>query len=156
MRISLQSAKMQDCTQIHRMQVKSFMKLLHKYKDYDTNPAAETVEKIEQRMLQDFTDYYFICLNNEKIGVIRVVRVTDNTCRISPIFIEPKYQGKGYATKVMIKVEGYYPNVQNWELDTIKQEERLCLFYEKMGYKITGKEKSIKEGMTIIDYAKRF
>jgi hypothetical protein len=41
-----------------------------------------------------------------------------------------------------------------WELDTIKQEGKLCHLYEKMGYKQTGREETIKEGMTLVFYAR--
>jgi hypothetical protein len=39
-------------------------------------------------------------------------------------------------------------------LDSIKQEEKSCYLYEKMGYEKTGKVTNIKEGMDLIDYAK--
>ena len=154
MKISLQKAEMEDCIQIHQMQIKSFNDLLDKYKDYNTNPAAESVERIEQRMAQDLTDYYFICLGNEDVGAIRIVRLKENTFRISPMFILPEYQGKGYAQQAILEAELLYPQAKHWELDTIKQETKLCYLYEKMGYKAVGKEENIQDGMTIIYYRK--
>lgn len=154
MKITLQKAHFGDCILIHQMQITSFITLLEKYKDYDTNPAAETLEKIEQRMAQNIADYYFICLDNEKIGVIRVVRLKD-ICKISPMFVLPEYRGKGYAQQAILKVESIYPNAKRWELDTIKQESQLCHLYEKMGYKAIGEEKSIQDKMTFISYEKK-
>lgn len=154
MEINLQKAVMDDCKQIHEMQVSSFAGLLDKYKDYKTNPASESIEKIKAKMLQDFTDYYFICLDREKVGVIRIVKINDNTCRISPMFILPEQQGKGYAQQAILEAEMLYPKVKCWKLDTIKQERKLCYLYEKMGYKSTGKEEMIQKDMTIIHYMK--
>ena len=62
-KIFLQKAEMSDCQQMHKMQVESFGELFDKYKDYDTNPAKESVEKIVERMTQRGSDYYFISLD---------------------------------------------------------------------------------------------
>ena len=95
--ISLRKAAMTDCERIHKIQVDSFGALFDKYRDYSTNPAAEPVERVEQRMAQEFTDYYFISVNNSDVGAIRIVRLSANVYRISPMFILPEYQGMGYA-----------------------------------------------------------
>ena len=154
MEIKLQKANMKDCKLIHEMQVESFHAILEKYKDYDTNPAAELLEHIEHRMAQDFTCYYFICCDGAKIGAIRLVKWSEDRFRISPMFILPKYQGYGYAQLAISELENLYPEARHWELDTIKQETKLCYLYEKMGYKASGKEVDIKAGMTIVHYTK--
>jgi len=154
MDITLKKAELRDCEEIHDMQVKAFTDLLKKYQDYGTNPAAEDIEKVKRRMEQSFTDYYFIRMKDYNIGVIRIVREDENTCRISPLFIQPEYQGKGYAQQAILQAENLYAHVKNWELDTIKQEKKLCYFYEKMGYRLTGKEETIQEGMDIVFYKK--
>lgn len=98
MNIELKKASITDAELLHKMQVKAFMPLLQKYEDYDTNPANESVERISQRLKQPFTDYYFVMLNDLKVGGIRVVRLDDGLrCRISPLFILPEYQGLGIA-----------------------------------------------------------
>ena len=60
----------------------------------------------------------------------------------------------GYAQQAITKAESLYPQARCWELDTIKQEAKLCHLYEKMGYKAAGEVKIIQEGMTIIKYIK--
>ncbi|MDP4117036.1 MAG: GNAT family N-acetyltransferase, partial [Bacteroidota bacterium] len=150
MHVQLQKAGANDCSQIHQMQCKAFECLLDKYHDYNTNPSAEPLEKVIQRMEQDFTDYYFIQLDGVKIGAIRVIRLQGGVCRISPIFILPEFQGKRYAQQAIKITESLYPKACRWELDTIKQERKLCYLYEKMGYVATGKEEDIQPGMTII------
>lgn len=154
MGITLRKAQPEDCKKIHEMQVVSFRALLDKYKDYNTNPAAESIEIIESKMAQEFTDYYLVCLNDEIIGAIRIVRLGDDAYRISPMFILPEYQNKGYAQEAILLVESLYPQSKHWELDTIKQETKLCHLYEKMGYIPTGKEEPIQDNMTIVFYAK--
>ena len=137
------------------MQVSAFTELLEKYRDVDTNPASESLEKIQNKFNQSFTDYYFIMLDETKIGVVRVVRLSDTICRISPMFILPEYQNNGYAQLALSAVEKLYPNADEWQLDTIKEESKLCHLYEKCGYIPTGKEEVIKDGMTIAYYSKK-
>ncbi len=154
MGISLRKAEKSDCKLIHKMQVEAFCGLLLKYKDFNTNPGAESLEKIEQKMAQTFSQYYLLYLDSNAIGAIRILRLKDERFRISPMFVLPQYQGLGYAQQAIADVEALYPEARRWELDTIKQEPKLCYLYEKMGYKATGKEENIQDNMTIVNYAK--
>lgn len=55
------------------MQVLAFSKLYEKYKDTDTSPAAESIEKTQIRLKQPFTYYYFIEVGGVIVGAVRVV-----------------------------------------------------------------------------------
>lgn len=90
------------------------------------------------------------------MGALRVVRLADGVCRLSPISVLLEYQGNGYAQQAMREMEALYPLAKSWRLDTIKQEAGLVHLYEKMGYRQTGKEKRIKEGMDLIFLEKHF
>lgn len=154
MTISLLKATLADCAEIQAMQKAAFAELYEKYKDTDTSPATEATDVIRRKLLQPQTEYYFILLKNVKVGVIRIVTLDESTKRISPIFILPEYQNKGCARQAMQLVEDKFQNTKIWLLDTIKQEPKLCCFYEKLGYTPTGKEEDIKDGMTISYYQK--
>lgn len=143
-----------DCFEIHRLQIAAFKELLIKYKDREINPGAETVGKVIWRMEQPSTDYYFITLDGKHIGAIRIVDLGNGKMRIANMFILPEFQGKGYAQQVIKSAEGLYSYANVWELDTIKQESKLCHLYEKMGYERTGREEFIQDGMTIVFYEK--
>lgn len=155
MNMLLKKASLNDYEELHAMQRVSFDKLLEKYEDYETNPGAESPEVIMQKIKQDYTDFYFIVLEGQNIGAIRVVKLSDKICRIAPMFILPQNQGNGYAKCTLKQVEKLYPDVETWELDTIKQESKLCHLYESIGYEFTGKEEIIKDDMTIVYYQKR-
>ncbi len=152
--IELKKAGPQDCGQIYAMQVEAFAELLKKYHDTATNPAAEPLEKVEARMAQDTTDYYLILTEGTLIGAARVQRLPEDVCRISPIFILPAFQGRGYAQKAMGALETLYPQAKAWRLDTIGEETKLCHLYEKLGYRRTGREEVLQPGMTIVYYEK--
>jgi len=155
MKISLQKATNRDAAEIHSMQIRSFKTLLDKYQDFDTNPGNEGIDRIIERIAQDFTDYYIVKVGVESVGAIRVVRLDQGQrCRISPIFILPQYQGMGIAQQVFAEIEQRYQPTHGWELDTILEENGNCCLYEKMGYLRTGKTHKMNDRMTLVFYEK--
>ncbi len=156
MEVKLFRASINDAKEIHAMQVMAFKELLEKYQDFDTNPGNESVERVEIRLKQDFTFYYFICIGQQKVGAIRIVdkKEAGKNKRISPLFILPEFQGKGIAQEAIRLCEEAHGNA-NWELDTILQEPKNCHLYEKMGYRQTGKIEVINERLTLVFYEKK-
>ena len=69
MRLNLLRAGIDNAKELHAMQVEAFKELLEKYQDFDTSPANESVEKVEARLKQDFTFYYFICIGLQKARI---------------------------------------------------------------------------------------
>ena len=63
MEIKLLRANIDDAKELHSMQIESFRELLDKYQDFDINPGNENLEKIEMRLKQHFTYFYFICVD---------------------------------------------------------------------------------------------
>ena len=154
MNIHLIRATADDAGLLWEMQIKSFQKLLDKYQDYEMSPASEPIDKIVWRLKQKETYYYFICMEDVKVGAIRVIDYhTDRNKRISPLYVLPEYQNQGIAQKVIQICEEIH-GVDNWELDTILQEEGNCYLYEKMGYRKTGKTKKINDKLTLVFYEK--
>ena len=96
MEVTLLRANIDNAKELHAMQIEAFKELLYKYQDFDTSPANETVEKVETRLKQDFTFFYFICIGQQKVGAIRIIDKKEDgkNKRISPIFILPAFQGK--------------------------------------------------------------
>lgn len=155
MKISLCEAGLQDCAEIHSMQKTAFSALLEKYQDFDTSPATETIEVIRRKIRQPCSKYYFIQADSTKIGAMRIITLDESTKRISPIFILPQYQNMGFAQCAVHIAEDMFSETKVWRLDTIKQERKLCYLYEKLGYKPTGREELIKDGMSILYYKKQ-
>jgi len=155
MNLKLIEAKNSDLEIILQLQRDAFKDLLVKYEDYDINPGNENIADIERRFLQPFTDYLLLEYFGEVIGAVRIIKNEEmKIARISPIFIIPKYQGKGLSQKSFALIEDKYHWVTQFKLDTILEEEKLCYLYEKLGYKKTGIFEKIKDGMTIVYYEK--
>ena len=154
MSITLKRIDMKDCERLWKMQVEAFSELLEKYHDYDISPANEPMSRVEERLAQPFTYYYFITDGETTVGAVRVVdKKYGSAKRISPIFIMEQYRGKGYAQAAIRAAEELHGS--SWNLDTILQEEGNCRLYEKMGYRRTDRTQVINEKMTIVFYEKK-
>lgn len=155
MGVTIIKARLEDLQALHDVQLKSFKILLQKYGDYDMSPGNESIEQIRRRYNQNFTTYWIIKNNDVMVGGVRIIAGEDKVYRISPIFILPSEQGKGIAQETFRLIEEYYKDSSLWKLDTILEERANCYLYEKLGYKRTGKQEKIKDGMTIVYYEKR-
>ncbi|PGK33803.1 GNAT family N-acetyltransferase [Bacillus anthracis] len=155
MEITLEKATESDAAVLFQMQIDSFSSLLNKYKDYETNPANESIEKTILRINNPNSKYYKMIIDSKLVGAICISK-KELPCKfwISPMFIHPIYQGKGIAQKVLILIEEMFPKTQSFELSTILEEERSCFLYEKMGYKRTEVIKKLNDKTTLIYYKK--
>ena len=152
--VTLQRAGADDCERLWQMQKTAFAALLERYRDYETNPAAESLPRMEQRLRQPETFYYFILADGETVGAVRVVDAKDGSRRrISPLFILPQSRRRGYAQAALHEAERIH-GAGNWELSTVLQEKGNCHLYEKMGYHRTGQTEQINENMTLVYYEK--
>ena len=147
-------ANVSDCEKIWSLQIEAFADLLAKYQDYETSPGNEPKENIQAKLLDEFTFFYFIYLEDEIAGAVRVVdRKNGNRKRIAPIFIMKKFRNRGLAQMTFKEIEKIHGS-KNWMLDTILQEAGNCYLYEKLGYQRTGEIENINERMDIVYYEK--
>ena len=154
MEVSLEKATEKDAQTILDIQVEAFLPLLTKYKDYETNPANEKIERVITRINRPNGGFYKIVVDSLTIGAICVYWKNDVEFWISPMFILPAYQGNGIAQKAITLMEDMFPQATSWELATILEEERNGYLYEKMGYTKTGMSKKINDHSTLIFYKK--
>lgn len=154
MDIELLRASMEDAQLIWEMQLEAFRELLEKYRDYDTNPGNEPLEKVQWRLSLPATHFYLIRVGGENAGAIRVIDHRDGGVKkISPLFVLPAYRGCGVAQAAIRQAERIHGD-GNWRLDTILEEKGNCHLYEKMGYVRTGETKVINDRLTLVFYAK--
>ena len=155
MKITLQIAKEKDAETIHNLQIAAFQPLLDKYRDYGTSPATEPLEKTVRRLRNPAGHYFMILADDELAGAINIFRrEIKGSLWISPIFINPDYQGKGIAQRAMLLAEQEFLNDRTWELSTLAEETGNCYLYEKLGYKRTDRTEKINERTTLVYYKK--
>ena len=140
---------------IWKMQIEAFSESYERYRDTDTNPAAEPVKKVLERLKQPFTYYYLIQYGEDIAGAIRVVdkKNSAESKRISPIFILKAFRNHGIAQKAIREAEQIHGE-ENWALETILEEPRLCRLYEKLGYCKTGRTEKLTDRLTLVYYRK--
>ncbi len=150
MRVALVKAVIEDMPKIWKMQQEAFSGLLEKYQDTDTNPGAESFDKLCQRFHEPFSSYYLISVDQEIVGAMRVVDRKDGSRkRISPIWIMEPFRNRGYATEAVREAEKIH-GPGHWGLYTIFQEKGCLHFYEKLGYHQTGEIRHIKDQMDLV------
>ena len=155
MTVRLEKATEADAEAIWDMQVKAFAPLLDKYRDYDTNPANEKIDRVIDRINHPNGGFYKIVHGEMLTGAICAYwKGSETEYWISPMFISPEFQGKGIAQSVLRLIEGKFPQAETWELWTIREEERNCNLYEKMGYRPLGEEQILNEKTSLVHYIK--
>lgn len=150
--ISLAKASVEDAEELLALQREVFMPLYKKYKDHETSPVTQTMERFTARFERG--TYFKVLYEGELAGSVFVYEKSPGLMRLHIINILEKHHNKGIAQKVMKRLEIMYPEADAWELDTILTEKRNCYLYEKMGYKQTGEAKVINKDLTIIRYRK--
>ena len=154
MELVLRLASAEDAPVIWKMHKIAFRELLERYQDYDISPVNQSLDQLRLRCSQKDRYYYFINVDENPVGVLSVTDKQDGSRkRLSPMFILPQFQGRGYAQEAMKQAEKIHGE-RGWELDTILQEERLVHLYEKMGYRKTGKTAAVNPRMTLVFYQK--
>ena len=153
--LSVSKVSSESAEIVHGIQKKSFESLLNKYRDYETNPAMESIDKVREKMEKSNTTSYIFQLNDISIGWVRITELEGKIFKISALCVLPEYWNRGIAQKAMTMIEGYHSDAAKWVLSTILQEKGNCHLYEKLGY-IQKKEEIliINENMTLVFYEK--
>ena len=155
MKIELQKTTVEQAPKWLEMQIEAYTPYLEIYHDYDVNPAAETLERVIERMNAPCQEHFFIVKDGEVAGSVRTGWWPDTTrYRIGGILILPRFQNRGIGQVAMNLVESRYPNATTWELDTLLQEKRNLHFYEKLGYQREGGESVVNDKLTLVFYKK--
>ena len=154
MAISLQKAGIEDAKALHAMQVKSFIPILEKYQDTETNPASESLEKTLYRITDPLRGFYKILRGSVLVGGIAINHTAPKAIFLGPIFVDPDFQNQKIAQKALELIESILPDVDVFELATILQEKGSIHLYEKMGYLSTGENKKINSSIDLVFYRK--
>lgn len=75
MKITLKKATENDAAALFQMQIESFNPLLNKYKDYETNPANESIEKTILRINNPSNNFYKIIFDSNLAGAICISKI---------------------------------------------------------------------------------
>ena len=154
MNIKLVKATELDAVVMRNMQMKSVTPQFERYKDIETSPVNESLEKMFDRIKYEKGSYFKIIVDEIHAGCIWIVEKEPKIYRIGILYISPDFQCKGIGQEVLIIAEDLFPEAEAWELDCPADlpVNRKC--YEKAGYKFTGETKIINDKLTLAFYRK--
>lgn len=153
--ITLEKATLKDAHALHALQIRSFLPTLKKYKDEQTNPACETLDKTLNRITDPSKGFYKILSdNNVLVGGIAVKHIPPSTIFLGPLFVDPDYQNQKIAQEALRLIEIEFPDINFFEVATISQEKSNIHLYEKMGYIATGQTKKLTDSLEALFFRK--
>ena len=155
MKLQIGRFRESDLDTVFALQRAAYRPLYEKYRDDDTNPYMESRESVLAKYTRPGTQGYIFLLDGEPVGAVRVIlRDEGKSAKISALCVLPACQGRGVAQEAMKAIEGMYPEVTVWRLDTIAQEAGNCHLYEKLGYVRTGRTEQVNDRLTLVFYEK--
>ena len=72
-----------------------------------------------------------------------ILSLKGNTLNIERIFVAPEHFCKGYGIFMMQEIEGLFPDVKEYKLDTPIWNVRTNAFYKKLGYEEIRQDKGL-------------
>ena len=72
-----------------------------------------------------------------------IISLKDNTLNIERIFVAPEHFRNGYGIFMMKEIEGLFPEVKEFKLDTPIWNTRTNSFYTKLGYEEIKRDKGL-------------
>jgi len=142
--ISIQRAKDNECSLFARIKAETYADdRMRTVPEPDQKPAwydgewyvgLGILNEAEAKRLMDQYDCYIIRWNQMPIGIFWVHEENVGSLTLEDYCILPKYQGRGFGTRILPMIEAMYPEVHVWELSTPKYCKRNCHLYEKAGY----------------------
>jgi ribosomal protein S18 acetylase RimI-like enzyme len=148
--ITIRLARSEDARALQEVYYKSWLKTYPNEKygittediedSYKNSFTPETIKSIEERIGKSpSSDKRFaVVINNKVIGTCRIILNTDRN-ELRSLYLLPEYQGKGIGTVVWNYVKKYLDSTKETFLNVAVYNETAISFYEKLGFKDSGK-----------------
>lgn len=133
--IEINKAEASDADEILEIQKKAFQIQGEIYNDFSIPPLVESLNDINE----DFKQKSIFKAVSPKGNILGSCRAytKDNTCYISRLSVDPKYQSQGIGSRLVKFIEDYYFNRCNrFELYTGNKSRKNLALYKKLGYKV--------------------
>jgi ech hydrogenase subunit C len=129
------TADVTDAQAILSLQKLAYQSEAELYNDFTMSPLTQTFEQIKA----DFSDKVFLKAEIEGVivGSVRAY-VTEDTCYIGRLIVNPLYQNMGIGRKLLHFIEkkfAGFDGVKRFEVFTGKKRNHVIYFYRKSGYK---------------------
>jgi len=130
-------ASVSDFPEILEIQKKAFLSEAELYQNFNIQPLSQTLEELVEECQEKIV--LKAVLNGKTVGSIRA-NTFENGCWVNKLVVLPEFQKRGIGEKLLREIESYFLDTEKFTLATGAKSESNIRLYEKVGYKIIGKE----------------
>ncbi|KZX15725.1 GNAT family N-acetyltransferase [Methanobrevibacter filiformis] len=137
--VVIEKASFEDMEEILNLQKLAFISEAEIHEDFSIKPLKQSLKEVQD----EYKSRYFFKArfldSNVIVGSIRIQIKKDTTC-IEKLIVDPKWQGRGIAKKLLAFIEDKYKN-NKFELFTSHKSAKNIHLYKSIGYKVFKIEK---------------
>jgi GNAT superfamily N-acetyltransferase len=131
MKDSISKANMDDLQEILNLQYLAYQSEAALFGNKDIPPLKQTLDEVIEEYHKGII-LKMVDTDNLIIGSIRAWEMKE-TVFVGKLMVHPDYRHRGYGTKLLRRIEEYYPQ-KRYELFTSTRSIDNIRLYQKMGY----------------------
>jgi ribosomal protein S18 acetylase RimI-like enzyme len=131
MKDSISKANMDDLQEILNLQYLAYQSEAALFGNNDIPPLRQTLDEVIEEYHKGII-LKMVDTDNLIIGSIRAWEMKE-TVYVGKLMVHPDYRHRGYGTKLLRRIEEYYPQ-KRYELFTSTRSIDNIRLYQKMGY----------------------
>ena len=131
--MNIGKANQEDLEEILQLQYLAYQSEAALFGTRDIPPLRQTLEEVRKEY-QNGVILKMVSEDGTIIGSVRA-REEEGTVYIGKLMVHPVYRGRGYGTRLLCEIEGYFPG-KRYELFTSTRSESNIRLYQRNGYRI--------------------
>lgn len=126
-------ASFDDLQEILQLQYLSYQSEAALFGSKDIPPLKQTLDEV----IDEYNNGVILKMVNDENTIIGSVRAkeAEGTVYIGKLMVHPDYRHRGYGTRLIKKIEEYFPN-KRYELFTSTRSKDNIRLYQSLGYEI--------------------
>ena len=131
--LMIYQANFDDLQEILQLQYLSYQSEAALFGSKDIPPLKKTLDEV----IDEYKSGVILKMVNDENTIIGSVRAkeTNGTAYIGKLMVHPNYRRNGYGTRLIKKIEEYFPN-KRYELFTSTRSKDNIRLYQSLGYRI--------------------
>lgn len=131
--LRVERAQIEDAYVLTDIKIASYNKEINTYLGRNGGPHGYDDVESEISIIKNLISYKII-LDDQIIGALFLVPISETVMCFEDFVIEPSFQGKGYGYKTMEMIEEAHKSILEWHLSTPVFSIGNQHLYEKFGY----------------------
>ena len=136
-----------DAASILALQKRAYESEARLYNDWSIPPLTQTLgsllAEIEKITVLRATE------GQDIVGSVRA-SLSNQTCLIGRLIVEPALQGRGIGTALLQAIEASFPHASRFELFTGSKSEGNMRLYGRLGYIVTGSRQLSEQVVLVV------